>query len=143
VPPGREYRATLDGADVELAFLHPQLLAQVAAAAPGRPARPLQFTDHQPISPAAAAVWSTTFDFVRDNLVTLPVVDTALLESGAARLLAAAALSAFPNTAVLEPTIEDRNDAHPATLRRAAAFMDDNAHRDISAVTRSRTLHNR
>ncbi|GAA3296409.1 hypothetical protein GCM10020218_079740 [Dactylosporangium vinaceum] len=46
----------------------------------------------------------------------------------------AAALSVFPNDALREPIIEDRRDAHPATLRRAVAYSDDNAHRDIAVA---------
>lgn len=41
-------------------------------------------------------------------------------------------LATFPNTAVFEPTIEDRHDSTPLLLRRAMTFIDDNAHRDIS-----------
>lgn len=33
-----------------------------------------------------------------------------------------------------EPTIEDRHDAHPDTLRRAVAFIDEHAHRDITVA---------
>lgn len=50
-----------------------------------------------------------------------------LLASSADQLLAVAALAVFP-------TIEDRHDAHTATLCRAVAFIDDNAHRDIAAA---------
>jgi transcriptional regulator GlxA family with amidase domain len=63
-----------------------------------------------------------------------PAAAGPLVAAGAARLLAATALSVFPNNVLTEPTIQDRNDAHPATVRRAARFIDDNAHRDISAA---------
>ncbi len=123
-----------DRTDLEFATFKPDLLAQVAAAAPGRAARALRFTGHQPVSRSAAAMWSATYDFVRDTLTAVPVTDAPLLEGTAARLLAATALSAFPNNSVHEPTAADRADAHPATLRRAVSFIDDNAHRDISAA---------
>ena len=51
-----------------------------------------------------------------------------------ARLLAATVLTAFPNTALTDPAIEDRRDAHPATLRRAVAFIDEHAHTDITTA---------
>jgi transcriptional regulator GlxA family with amidase domain len=35
---------------------------------------------------------------------------------------------------VFEPTIEDRHDSHPRTLRRAIAYVDDHAHEDISVA---------
>lgn len=139
--PDLPYHVTLDRADLELAVLHPDLLAQVAAAAPGRSARPLKFVSFAPVSPAAAAVWNNAYDFVRDNVVNMPFDDASLMESSAARLLAAAALSVFPNNSAQEPTIEDRHDAHPATLRRAVSFIDDNAQRDISATDIATASH--
>jgi AraC-like DNA-binding protein len=139
--PDRPYQVCLDDADIEIALLPPDLLAQVAATAPGRTARPLRFTGHQPVSAAAAAVWSSAFDFVRDNLTSARVADATLLEGNAARLLAATALAAFPNNSVHEPTVVDRRDAHPATLRRAISFIDDNAHRDISAADIAGSAH--
>ena len=51
--------------------------------------------------------------------------------STAADHLAATLLDNFPNNAVADPTIEDRRDTAPALLRRAIAFVDDNAHTDI------------
>jgi transcriptional regulator GlxA family with amidase domain len=41
-------------------------------------------------------------------------------------------LATFPNTALTDPTIEDRRDAHPDTLRRAVTFIDEHAHEDIT-----------
>ncbi|WP_203989528.1 helix-turn-helix transcriptional regulator [Virgisporangium aurantiacum] len=139
--PDRPYQALLDDADIELALLPPELLAQVAATAPGRAARPLRFTGHEPVSASAAAMWSSAFDFVRDNLTSVRGVDATLLEGNGARLLAATALAAFPNNSVHEPAVEDRRDAHPATLRRAISFIDDNAHRDISAADIAGSAH--
>jgi len=43
-------------------------------------------------------------------------------------------LTAFPNTALADPTIEDRRDAHPDTLRRAVAFIDEHAHTGITSA---------
>jgi AraC-like DNA-binding protein len=139
--PLRDQNASFGRADVEFAVLQRDLIAQVAATAPGRTARPLRFTGFRPMSPAAAAVWNSTFDFVRDNLTTIAIADGTLLSGNAARLLAATALSTFPNNSVHEPTAGDRHDAHPATLRRAIAFIDDNAHRDLSAADIAAAVH--
>jgi transcriptional regulator GlxA family with amidase domain len=43
-------------------------------------------------------------------------------------------LATFPNTALADPTIEDRRDARAAALRRAITFMDEHAGDDISAA---------
>jgi transcriptional regulator GlxA family with amidase domain len=57
-----------------------------------------------------------------------------LVASTSSQLLCAAVLAAFPNTALSEPTIEDRRDSHPRTLRRAIAYIDDHAHEDIGVA---------
>jgi len=57
-----------------------------------------------------------------------------LVVASATQLLAAVTLATFPNTALTDPTIEDRHDAHPATLRRAMTFIEENAHRDIAVI---------
>src|SRR5262249_5093474 len=78
-----------------------------------------------------AQLWRTS-DFVRATFAQPEAGSHSLLVDSAARLLAASVLTAFPNTALTDPTIEDRRDAHPDTLRRAVAFIDENAHTDIS-----------
>lgn len=139
--PDEEVHTTVGHSDAEFAVLRPDLLAQVAATGPGRPPRALRFTGRRPVSPAATAAWTRTFDFVRDNVTTVPVAHAPLLHGAAARLLAATALSAFPNNAVHEPTGEERRDAHPAALRRAIRFIDENAHLDISAAQIAAAAH--
>jgi AraC-like DNA-binding protein len=139
--PDQELHATLCHSEGEFAILRPELLASVAATDPGRTVRPLRFTGHRPLSPAAAAVWNSTFDFVRDNVTDVPIAHASLLHGAAARLLAATALAVFPNTSVHEPTAEERRDAHPAALRRAVSFIDDNAHVDIGAADIAAAAH--
>ncbi|MED7951535.1 AraC family transcriptional regulator [Streptomyces sp. BE20] len=56
----------------------------------------------------------------------------ALVVSTAAHHLAAAVLSALPHTARTAPARVDTRDAGSGTLRRAVAFIDDNAHRDLT-----------
>lgn len=139
--PDAHYQAKLADSDIELAFLPPSLLSEVVDAVPGQSHHPVHFTGYQPPSPRAAAVWIRAFRYVRDNFVDTPAADEPLLVANAGRLLAAAALSTFPNTALWDPTIEDRNDAHPRTLRRAVTFIEENAHRDISAADIAGAVH--
>jgi transcriptional regulator GlxA family with amidase domain len=111
------------------------LLSQVADTEPGRAQQPVRITGYEPVTPQAAQQWKDTYAYVREGVLDPP--ETAgypLVAADAARLLAATALAAFPNNALTDPTIEDRRDAHPATVRRAVAFIRDNAHRDISAA---------
>ncbi|WP_189329967.1 helix-turn-helix transcriptional regulator [Actinoplanes ianthinogenes] len=140
MPPDRDWRSTLDGLDMELAYLDPALLAQVADGPP-RSGPALRFTDCRPVPPAAARRWTDTHDYVTRTVADLPPDTVPLLTGSLARLLAATALTVFPNNVLTDPTIEDRHDAHPATLRRAVAFIDDNCHRDLSAADIAAACH--
>ncbi|MFE3166081.1 helix-turn-helix domain-containing protein [Streptomyces sp. NPDC059224] len=48
---------------------------------------------------------------------------------------------AFPNTARTDPTAQDRGDAHPATLRRAIAYIDDHADQPITVADMAAAVH--
>jgi transcriptional regulator GlxA family with amidase domain len=56
-----------------------------------------------------------------------------LVVANATRLLVATTLATFPNSTLVGSTTSDRRDAHPQTVRRAVAFIEDNADRDITA----------
>ncbi len=131
--PGNWRTTMVRGGVHEQAVIDQALPGQVAATGPGRTERPVRFTGYEAVSAPAARTWRHTHAYVRDIVDDLP--DTAghqLVAANVARLLVATALTTFPNTAVTEPAIEDRHDSHVATLHRAIAFIDDNAHRDIS-----------
>ena len=110
------------------------LLARVAATAPDRCPGPIRFTSMVPRAPAAGAHWISTRSYVEDLLNNPEVASAPLLVNNAARLLAAAALTTFPNTAFTDPTVADRRDASSATVRRAVAFLDDHATGDVSVA---------
>lgn len=121
--------------EVELCVLDLSVLAQVATTAPARRPGRIEFTELGAASAALARQWRNTTSFVRDVVLNSPGAGAQQLVIGnAARMLAAAALAVFPNTAFTEPTAADRNDATTATLRRAIAFLEEHADRDISAA---------
>lgn len=96
-----------------------------------RPGR-IRLTDSRPISTAAGGRVARAIDYVRDGLPTDSGASGAtLIAATAMQHLAATMLSAFPNNAVLDPTIEDRRDTTPALLRRAIAFIEEHADADI------------
>ncbi|GAA3455470.1 AraC family transcriptional regulator [Dactylosporangium matsuzakiense] len=130
--PDDPYQSVNIDVDLEFAVIDPPLLAQVADAGPGRPAAAFRFTGFHPISAQAARLWVTTYDYIRDNVAGTAAAREPLLAGNAARLLMATALATFPSNVIADPSIEDRRDAHPVTLRRAVAFIDSNAHRDVS-----------
>lgn len=130
--PGKASGAVMDHADFECVGIGVPLLDQVAGTTLGRRPSPVRFTGYRPATPAGTRLWLRTHQFVRDQLRHGDAAAKPLFGAAAAQLLAAVALSVFPNNAPTDPTIEDRHDAHPATLRRAVAFIDENAHRDIT-----------
>jgi len=142
VQPDLPFRADIGRADLEFAVLDVSLLSQVAGTAPARKAEPVRFTAYRPATPRDVGLWLSTYQFVRGTFTAMPGGRPAPLAAGAAaRLLAATALSVFPNNALLDPTAVDRNDARPATLRRAISFIDDNAHRDITLADIAAAAH--
>ena len=107
-----------------------QLLSEVAAASRG--ADTVRLTSSAPVSPDASRRLVDVIDHVRHTVVNSPSAHEPLLAGAVARYLAATMLTTFPNTAVTEPTIEDRRDSTQLLLRRAITFIDENAHTDIS-----------
>jgi AraC-like DNA-binding protein len=131
--PGQRYTARCADGHIAAAAISQAVLGQVAGPASGRSREPVRLTGFQPASAIAARHWTTTYAYVRDEILPIPeAAAQPLLIAAAEQLLAAALLAAFPNNAVTDPTIEDRHDAHPAALRRAAAFIEENAHRAIT-----------
>lgn len=107
------------------------LLHAMAGTEPGTSA-PLRFLSLHLASPSARAQWSAVTRYV-DGLLTSPdAALSPLVVASAARLLAATALTVFPSTAHVPASSRDRRDASTATVRRAAAFIDEHAARDIT-----------
>ncbi|MFI7121304.1 helix-turn-helix transcriptional regulator [Amycolatopsis sp. NPDC049868] len=129
------YRARTSSGGIQVVTVPFPILGQVAATADTRHPAPLRFTDLRPGTRVAARQLAATIDYLETGLRDRPHVMAEPLVAGAAgRMLAAMVLTTFPSTALVEPTIEDRHDSHPATLRRAIAFIDDHAYDDISVA---------
>ena len=98
------------------------------------------FTSLRPLR-GREATWHRATRFV-DEVLADPSSDVSpLLVGSAARLLAATALTVFPNTAVVEATSVDRHDAHPAAVRRAIAFIESAPEADLSVDDIARAAH--
>jgi AraC-like DNA-binding protein len=106
------------------------LLHAVAGTEAGTSA-PFRFLSHHLASPAARAQWSDVTRYVGDLLGRPDALLSPLVVTSAARLLAATALTVFPSTAP-ESSPRDRRDASSATVRRATAFIDEQAGQDIT-----------
>ncbi|QFZ20025.1 AraC family transcriptional regulator [Saccharothrix syringae] len=132
--PDQPYTARLLPGRFTNCILDLDSLARVAATAPTRRPGPIRFTSLDARSPAAAAHWWATRSYVAALLGDEEMAASPLVVASATRLLAAVTLATFPNTALTDPTIEDRHDASPRTLRRAIAFLDAHAAEDISVA---------
>ena len=140
--PDDPFTATVDDTGVELAVVDRSLVDDVAGSVPGQPRRPVRFTAGEAVSTRATERWKSTYAYVHNEARTSSAgVTHPLVAGNAARLLVATALATFPNTALTDPTVEDRHDAHPATLRRAIAFMEANADRDVSVADIAGAAH--
>ncbi|MEU0948023.1 helix-turn-helix transcriptional regulator [Streptomyces canus] len=141
-PPELSYAGRVRAARYNITMLDPDLLTQVAATADTRRPEPVRLTGHRPLTPAAGDRLRTTIRYVQDHvLADAAVADQPLVASTAAQHLAAAVLATFPNIASTDPTGPDRQDAHPAALRRALAYMDDHADRPLTVAQIAEAAH--
>ena len=133
--PGQVYQGRSESACVRTVSFEASVLYQVADGLPDRAPFPVRFTGMTPVSAAAADRLRSTVDFAWNLLAGNPAAgDQPLVTGSTARLLAATALSTFPNTAAAEPTARDYDDASRATLNRAVRFIEENAGADLSAA---------
>ncbi len=124
---GVVHRATFTAISIDR-----RLLSEVAA--PSQDGAAVQLTSSAPISADASQHLVDVIDHVRHTVINSPSAQEPFLAGTVARYLAATMLTTFPNNAVTEPGIEQRRDNTPVLLRRAIAFIDENAHTDISPV---------
>ncbi|MEU6311532.1 helix-turn-helix transcriptional regulator [Streptomyces sp. NPDC047014] len=128
--PGRPYAGEVRAARYTVAMFDTALLDEVAATG-ARTTRPVALTGNRAIDPAANRRLGATVAYLRDHVLSDPDAGP-LAVSTAVRHLAAVTLECLPNSTTdeqLDPL--DSRDASTATLRRAIAFIEDNAHRDI------------
>ncbi|MGW4528957.1 helix-turn-helix transcriptional regulator [Amycolatopsis sp. NPDC004378] len=124
--PQGSYQVACHGLRVHTLTIPAAALADSAGTQPGRP---LRYETLAPRSPAAARQWKRVARFARDLLDDDETTSSPLILGAAARLLAATALSVFPNLAY-----PDRNSSTgiaPSTLRRAEEYIHAHAHTDI------------
>lgn len=116
------------------------VFGEVAAGVSGSD-EPVQLTSTTPVSSFANRHLLRVMDFIRTTALTNPDATENLLIAGEMqRQLACSMLAAFPNTALLNPTIEDRRDSTPVLLRRAIAFIEENVRIDISLAEIARAI---
>lgn len=109
------------------------VLTAVAATASDRPQPSWEFSSAEPAGDGAQR-WREAVRYVDGLLADPGPAAEPLVIGSVTRLLAATVLAVFPNTALTDPPAAGWRDAHPATLRRAVAFIDEHAHQDITVA---------
>lgn len=101
----------------------------------GVPRGALRFHGLTPVSPLAAQQWRMLSGFVhRSVLGGESDLDNALVRAPLVQLIATTALGVFPNTAMAIAHPPPTGSATPAAVRRAVAFVDENAHEAITVA---------
>ena len=101
----------------------------------GLSAADLRFESVAPVSASARALWSQTVAFICGQLVGSGISEISpLMAQEMARLAAAVLLETFPNTTMTAAYITDPGHVPPATVRRAAAFVDAHADRPVTVT---------
>lgn len=127
---GEPFRGTCHRGRWDVVLIDSAYLRQVAAP---RDDAPVKLTGSTPVSAAANAHLTAAIDYVRDAIAANPeAAHNPLIAGAAQRHLAASILATFPNTARTEAAVADRRDTTTDLVRRAVAFIDDNAQRDVS-----------
>ncbi|MFF3723807.1 AraC family transcriptional regulator [Streptomyces erythrochromogenes] len=132
-PPDRPYEGQVREARYTITMFDPRLLGRVASGPAGRD---VTITGPRAVGPAENRRLGAAVAYLRDHVLgdgTASADPGGLLVSTAAQHLAATVLRTLPNTAREDaPAPRDARDAHSDTLRRAVAFIEANAHRDIT-----------
>lgn len=134
---GHAYRARYD-----VVLIDRSLFDRVAIRPADQGGGSVRLTGEAPLSPAANRHMATAIGYVTHGVAAqVDTPNSPLIGSAVEQYLATTMLAVFPNTALLEPTIEDHHDSTPALLRKAIAFIDENAHRDISVGDISESIY--
>jgi AraC-like DNA-binding protein len=138
-PPERAYGGTVHHASYTVTMIDTAMLGEAAGPASGEPVRLL---DHRPVDEAAGQRLRAAIDHFDRVVLGDPVsAATPLVLGAASRYVAAQLLAAFPSTATADRRTDSGRDAHPAALRRAVAFIEDNAHLDLSPAQVAAAAH--
>ncbi|MCM3778920.1 helix-turn-helix transcriptional regulator [Microbacterium hydrocarbonoxydans] len=115
-------------------------LEQLARRITGDDTMALHVTDLSPSTAAAASAWDRMFDYVERSIQELEAGD-ALLRAELARHAATTTLSTFSTTILSRRSRSPQTAPAPATVRRALAYIAENAHRPITIDDVAAAVH--
>jgi AraC-like DNA-binding protein len=144
-PSDRRMSARFENCEIATVQLPRERTAAIAATRSGIEPGELRFDSVTAVSPGTARYWHSLIAYLGRQLTTpdqqAPLRRSALLQSSALDMLAAAALTVFPNTAMTAAQVPGPGRVAPAAVRRAVAFIDEHADRDISAADIATAAH--
>ena len=144
-PSSQSMSAKFENCEIATVRLPRERTAAIAATGSDIEPADLRFDSVTPVSPGTARYWQSLIAYLGRQLITpdqqAPLRRSALLQSSALDMLAAAALTVFPNTAMTAAQMPGPGHVAPAAMRRAVAFIDENADRDISAADIAGAAH--
>ncbi|HEY2205446.1 MAG TPA: AraC family transcriptional regulator [Pseudonocardia sp.] len=132
-PVGSEFTVSWDNFDIHLLDLTLRQVADVAATQSGIDPHDLRFESMTPVSPAMTRFWRATVGMVNRELAAPDsALAQPLIQAHTLTMLAAAALGAFPNTAMTATHTPTPGQVAPAALRRATAYIDTSADQPLT-----------
>jgi AraC-like DNA-binding protein len=144
-PSSQRISGEFENCEIATVRLPRERIAAIAATRSDLAPAHLRFESVTPVSPRAARYWQSLVAFLGRQLITpdqqAPLRRSALLQSAALDMLAAAALTVFPNTAMTAAQVPGPGRLAPAAVRRAVAFIDEHASGDISAADIAAAAH--
>jgi AraC-like DNA-binding protein len=121
--------------------LDPAVVISAVTGAPACQGTPsVRFDDFRPVNAAAAGLWISTVNYVKNSVLADDALATPLVVGHASRLLAAVTLAAFPARASADESPECV-DSKPTLLRRAIEYMDSNVENDIGLADIADAVH--
>lgn len=134
-PPGSQVSVKWKDFDVMVFRMPLQPVAEEASASTGMDPDDLRFDAMKPVSAALGRHWRSTVAFVhRELTASESALSNPLVRSQLTHLIATSLLATFPNTTMTYGHDGRTHRVRPAGIRRAAAFIEANAHRAITTA---------
>ncbi|WP_231514736.1 AraC family transcriptional regulator [Mycobacterium sp. URHB0044] len=131
----------VEHARLRLTAVDRPLLRRVAAEHPGSAVGKIQFAASRTPNAAKADAWNHALRFVTESVSGADAASRSLITDACARVLAASALTCFPNNAVATSSDGASDADAPHQLRRAISFIDENVGADIGVNDIAAAVH--
>jgi AraC-like DNA-binding protein len=136
--PGRANVSWQNNAITRAVMLEREPTQQLARELTGDDRLELRWLGSAPISAQQYSHWNSVMNYARATFNAYPEREHELIHRETARLVTVATLSAFPTTFLTSTEVFEQDVALPASLRRARAFAEENAHLPVTVEEMAR-----